>query len=89
MPRNTYKELVHLHTFSGVVYAEMAKAMLEEQEIPTIVKRNFLTSAYGSAGTDFSPAALWVQRINFERAEAILADYLGSLDSSSPSSEES
>ncbi len=77
--KEEFKEWVHLQTFPGVVFAEMAKGLLEQQEIPSMIKRPFLSSAYGSFGTGgagVDQADLHVPRIHFERAEMILHDYL-------------
>lgn len=42
---------VKLRAFSGPVFAEMAKAALDEAAIPCILRKDFLTSAYGVGAT--------------------------------------
>ena len=49
-PREDFK-WVPLHSFKGPVYAEMAKETLEKNDIPCLLKRDFLSGAYGTQGT--------------------------------------
>ncbi len=49
-PKANFKWLP-LHPLPGPVYAEMVKEVLEKNDIPCIIKKDFLSSAYGSQGT--------------------------------------
>ena len=42
---------VPLHSFSGPVYAEMVKESLEQNNIPCLIQKDVLSSAYGIQGT--------------------------------------
>ena len=42
---------VKLRAFSGPVFAEMAKAALDEAAIPCILRKDFLATAYGVEAT--------------------------------------
>ncbi|MFQ5604027.1 MAG: hypothetical protein ACE5HS_12240 [bacterium] len=43
---------VPLHPLPGLIYAEMVKEALEKKGIPCILRKDFLTSALGSKGTN-------------------------------------
>jgi len=42
---------VELHALPGPIYAEMIMEVLEKQGIPCVLKKDFLSSAYGTQGT--------------------------------------
>lgn len=42
---------VPLHTFSGPVFAEMVKDALEQNDIPCLMQKDVLSSAYGAQGS--------------------------------------
>ena len=43
---------VELHRFPGPVYAEMMREVLENADIPCILRKDFLSGAYGAQGTE-------------------------------------
>lgn len=45
------EEWVVAKTFAGPVFAEMAKELLEQHQIPSIINKDFFSTAYGMGGT--------------------------------------
>lgn len=77
-PREDFK-WVPLHSFKGPVYAEMAKETLEKNNIPCLLKRDFLSGAYGTQGTtDWGlDTFIFVPEDRVEASEQILRDIIG------------
>ncbi len=68
------EEWVVAKTFPGPVFAEMAKELLEQHEIPSLIKKDFFASAYGTAGTiqGSREIKLFVPESHLEEAQNIL-----------------
>jgi len=49
------KDWVVVKTFSGPVIGEMAKELLERNDIPSILQKDFFSAAYNIAGTAMGP----------------------------------
>jgi len=59
------------------MYAEMVREALEKEEIPSYIKADFLTSAYGIKGSfPGSKATLYVPEQNVEKANTILHEMM-------------
>lgn len=76
LPEETPVEIewVRLHPLPGTVYAEMVKEVLDRQNIPNLLIKNFLASAYSLNTTDLAgvESILLVPRPYKEEAERIL-----------------
>ncbi len=68
---------IPLHELPGQMYAEMVKEILEKEGIPSYIKANFLTGAYGIKGSFAgSRATLYVPEEHANRAGSILNQML-------------
>lgn len=68
---------VRVHEFPSQMYAEMVKEALERDGIPSYIKADFLTAAYGIKGSFAgSSAALYVPEEEAERARSIAEQML-------------
>ena len=68
---------VQLHELPSQMYAEMIKEALEKEGIPSYIKADFLTSAYGIKGSfPGTRATLYVPESDVEKANTILAQML-------------
>ncbi len=67
-----------LHPLPGPVYAEMVKEVLEKQGIPCLLRKDFLSSAYGAQGTSAGglQTYLYVPEERVAESEAILNQML-------------
>jgi hypothetical protein len=67
-----------LHPLPSPVYAEMVKEVLKKQGIPCILKKDFLSSAYGTQGTQSGglETILLVPEEQLEESEQILNQML-------------
>ncbi|MFQ5769619.1 MAG: DUF2007 domain-containing protein [bacterium] len=76
-PKANFK-WVPLHSLPGPVYAEMVKEVLEKQEIPCILKKEFLSSALGTQGTSEGgfETLLFVPEDRLQESEKILNEML-------------
>lgn len=81
LPEEDHREhtkWVPLKPLPGPVYAEMVKEVLEQNEIPCLIKKDFLASAIGSQGT-FSAGMdtlIFVPEDRFNESEEILEQIL-------------
>ncbi len=80
LPKELVPEVhwVRLHSLPGVIYAEMVKEVLDREEIPNLLLKDFYSSAYGAAGAGLPgmEAVLLVPEEHAERAAAILHQML-------------
>lgn len=69
---------VLLHTFSGPVFAEMVKEALEQNDIPCMIQKDVLSSAYGAQGTMVGGQAtvLFVTEENLTESQKILSRFI-------------
>lgn len=69
---------VPLHSLPGPVYAEMVKAALQEHGIPCLIRKDFLSSAYGTQGTSSGglESYVFVPEEHWEKSEAVLNQML-------------
>jgi len=69
------EEWVVAKTFPGPVFAEMAKELLLQHEIPSVIKKDFFSAAYGTAGTiqGSRETKLFVPEGQLEEAQNILS----------------
>lgn len=76
-PKETFR-WVPLHSLPGPVYAEMIKEALEKQAIPCIIRKDFLSSAYGAQGTNTGglETLLYVPEERQQESEGILNQML-------------
>ena len=66
-------QLIELHTFPGEIYAQMVGEVLDQEGIPYLVQKEALESSTVVQGTTEGPGvALYVNKVDFERAEVIL-----------------
>ncbi|MFQ5639409.1 MAG: putative signal transducing protein [bacterium] len=72
------RKWVRLHSLPGPVYADMVKAALEEQHIPCLVTKDFLSSAYGAQGTGSGglETHLFVPEDRLEESKSVLNQML-------------
>lgn len=65
---------VEVHTFPGPTFAEMAKEALQNEGIPSYIKKDFMSSTYSSLGTGLpgTTAKLLVPEDLVEKSKAIL-----------------
>ena len=65
---------VEVRNFSGSIYAEMAREMLENNAIPCLLQRDFMSSAYGIYGAEVtgSKTRLFVPQERLEESQGIL-----------------
>jgi len=66
-------EFVLLHTLPTNYYAQMVKEVLEKRGIPSIIKGDVLSTAYGSGGMEVK---ILVPKGRRREAEAILEELL-------------
>ena len=71
-------EWVKLHPLPGTIYAEMVKDVLDQHEIPNLLIKDFLASAYGASGTTsgVTDSLLLVPKQFHEEASRILHEML-------------
>ena len=69
------REWVVLKACSGPIFAEMIKGVLDDEQIPCLLIRDFIASAYGSAGTGQygMQSTLHVPKYMLTRAENLVA----------------
>lgn len=65
---------VKLHPLPGTIYAEMVKEVLDQQGIPNIIRKTFMSSAIGATGSDLGglETVLLVPKERVDEAESIL-----------------
>ena len=73
LPESYDKDWVKFDKMPGTIYAEMVKGALEDQGIPCMLRRDFLSTAYGTFGTDpINNSILLVPRARYAEAEDIV-----------------
>lgn len=67
---------VVLRALPGTVFAEMVKEVLDKNGIPCILKKDFMSSAYGSTGTGLGnlQTQIWVPAEYYGRAHLLVLE---------------